>query len=309
MRKPDLAVLAAVIACSFASIFIRWSDAEPLAIAFYRLLFTSLMLLPFVFMGKTGEFKALAGKDIWLMAGIGLVLSFHFSMWITSLELTSVASSVILVTAHPILVGTISHFFLKDRLSRLNFFGIMIAITGVIILTAGDFTGGPLTGSATLGNILAFVAGICAGIYILAGRTMRRTLSLVTYALPVYLFCTIFLFIQCLATGTELFPMPAKDLILFLLMALIPGMLGHTLYNWSLKHVTATVVSVSLLGEPIGSSILAVLLLGEMPTRWVLIGGPVVLAGIVMASMRLSKRKRSRPLRKGFNTRPASALK
>jgi drug/metabolite transporter (DMT)-like permease len=229
------------------------------------------------------------------MLGIGLVLSFHFSMWITSLGLTSVASSVILVTAHPILVGTVSHFFMKDKLSRLNFIGIFVAISGVIVLTLGDFSGGPLTGSKTLGNILAFLGGICAGIYILGGRKMRRSVSIVTYAFLVYLFCTIFLFIQCLATSTKIFPLPANEYYLFLLMALVPGILGHTLYNWSLKYVTATVVSVSLLGEPIGSSILAMLLLNEVPSSYVLIGGPIVLAGILMASMRARKRKRRNP--------------
>ncbi len=296
MRKSDLAIVIAVIACSFSSIFIRWSDADPLAIAFYRLLFTTLLLLPFVLMKRGGELKALGGKNVSIMLGIGLVLSFHFSMWVTSLGLTTVASSVILVTAHPILVGTVSHFVLKDKLSKLNFAGIFVGVAGVIILTMGDFSGGPLTGSQTLGNILALLGGVCAGIYILGGRTMRRSVSVVTYAFLVYLFCTIFLLIQCLVTSTPLFPLPANEYYLFLLMALIPGILGHTLYNWSLKHVTATVVSVSLLGEPIGSSLLAVLLLGEMPGKWVLIGGPIVLTGILMASMR--KKKKRRPRRK-----------
>jgi len=298
MRKSDLAIVIAVIACSFSSIFIRWSDADPLAIAFYRLLFTTLLLLPFVLMRRGGELKNLGGKNVGIMLGIGLVLSFHFSMWVTSLGLTTVASSVILVTAHPILVGTISHFVLKDRLSRLNFIGIFVGVAGVIILVMGDFSGGSLTGSQTLGNILALLAGICAGIYILGGRRMRRSISVITYAFLVYLFCTIFLLIQCLATSTPLFPLPANEYYLFLLMALIPGILGHTLYNWSLKHVTATVVSVSLLGEPIGSSILAVLLLGEMPGKYVLIGGPIVLAGILMASMRKRKKRKRRLRRK-----------
>jgi drug/metabolite transporter (DMT)-like permease len=298
MRKSGLAIIIAVIAVSFASIFIRWSDAEPLAIAFYRLLFTTLLLLPFVLVKRGQEIRNLGGKNIGLMMGIGLVLSFHFSMWITSLGLTSVASSVILVTAHPILVGTVSHFFMKDKLSKLNFIGIFVAITGVIVLTLGDFTGGPLTGSKTLGNILAFLGGICAGIYILGGRKMRRSVSIVTYAFLVYLFCTIFLFIQCLATSTKIFPLPANEYYLFLLMALVPGILGHTLYNWSLKYVTATVVSVSLLGEPIGSSILAILLLNEVPSNYVLIGGPIVLAGILLASMRARKRKKKRRKRK-----------
>ncbi len=228
------------------------------------------------------------------MVAIGLVLSFHFSMWVTSLELTTVASSVILVTAHPILVGSISHFVLKDRLSRLNFIGIFVAIAGIFVLTWGDFTGGALTSDMALGDVLAFLAGLCAGIYLLGGRKMRASISVLTYAFLVYLFCTIFLLIQCLITSTTIFPMPANEYWLFLAMALIPGILGHTLYNWSLKHVTATIVSVSLLGEPIGASILALLILREMPGLFVLIGGPIVLAGILMASMRKRKRKRKK---------------
>ena len=118
MRKPELVIIIAVIACSFGSIFIRFSDAEPLAIAFYRLLFTTLLLLPFVILQGKNEIKGLGKKNIGIMVAIGLVLSFHFSMWVTSLELTTVASSVILVTSHPILVGTISHFILKITYSK-----------------------------------------------------------------------------------------------------------------------------------------------------------------------------------------------
>ena len=297
MKRPDVAIIIAVIACSFGSIFIRLSDAEPLAIAFYRLLFTTILLLPFVLMRSRDELKNLGGKNIGIMVAIGLVLSFHFSMWVTSLELTTVASSVILVTAHPILVGSISHFVLKDRLTRLNFIGIFVAIAGIFVLTWGDFTGGALTSDMALGDMLAFLAGLCAGIYLLGGRKMRASISLLTYAFLVYLFCTMFLLIQCLVTSTTIFPMPANEYWLFLAMALIPGILGHTLYNWSLKHVTATIVSVSLLGEPIGASILALLILGEMPGLFVLIGGPIVLAGILMASMRKRKRRRTQPKR------------
>ena len=298
MRKPELVIIIAVIACSFGSIFIRFSNAEPLAIAFYRLLFTTLMLLPFVLLWERDEFRMLDKKSVGILVAIGLVLSFHFSMWVTSLELTTVASSVILVTAHPILVGSISHFFLKDRLSRLNFIGIFIAIGGVIILTLGDFEVGTFSDNMLLGDILAFLAGLCAGIYLLGGRQMRKKISVATYAFIVYLFCTVFLLIQCLATSTPLFPMEAREYWLFIAMALIPGVLGHTLYNWSLKHVTATVVSVSLLGEPIGASILAFLLLSEIPNFFVFIGGPIVLAGILMASMRKKKRKRSKKRKK-----------
>lgn len=294
MRRADLAVVIAVIAVSFSSILIRWSDAEPLAIAFYRVAFTTLLLFPFVFLGQRSELTGLGRKKMGILLLIGLVLAAHFSLWITSLELTTVASSVILVTAHPLLVASISHFYMKDRLTGLNFVGIFVAIGGVIVLTYGDFEGGSLTGTNALGDILALVAGMCAGIYILGGRKMRKGIPVITYAFVVYLFCTIFLFIGCLVTSTQLLPFSDKEYILFFLMALGPGILGHTLYNWSLKHVTATVVSVSLLGEPIGSSLLAILLLNEPVSTSVLMGGPFVLAGIILTSINFKKKRKRR---------------
>ena len=201
---------------------------------------------------------------------------------------------MILVTAHPILVGTISHVFFKDRLSRLNFIGIFIAVGGVMVLTYGNLGDGSITDTKMMGDILALIAGICAGLYLLGGRKMRKDIPLLTYAFLVYLFCTIFLFVACLLTSTNLVAFSPKVLTLFILMALGPGLLGHTLYNWSLKHVTATIVSVSLLGEPIGSSILALLLLNESPGTFVLIGGPFVLLGILLVSIRHKKRKNRR---------------
>jgi drug/metabolite transporter (DMT)-like permease len=301
MRRPELAIVIAVVAVSFSSIFIRWGydeNLQPLAIAFYRLLFTTLLLLPFALMKQRTELRNIGGKRLAALIGIGLVLSFHFSLWVTSLELTTVASSVILVTAHPLFVGSISHFIMKDRLTKFNFAGIFVAIFGIVVLTYSDFEGiVSLSGTSALGDILAFSAGICAGVYILGGRKMRREMPLITYAFLVYLFCTLFLLFGCLLTSTPLAPLSNEALILLVLMALIPGILGHTLYNWSLKHVTATVVSVSLLGEPIGSSLLALLLLGEELTAYVLLGGSFVLAGILMTSMKVKKRRKRKKRR------------
>jgi drug/metabolite transporter (DMT)-like permease len=296
MRRPEVAVIIAVIAVSFSSIFIRWSDAEPLAIAFYRVGFTTLLLLPFVLLGQRSEIAGLGKKKFVILIAIGLVLAAHFSLWITSLGMTSVASSVILVTAHPLLVATVSYYAFKERLYWLNIVGIFIAIGGVVVLTFGDFSQqDSLPGNnVLLGDILALVGGICAGLYILGGRKMRKDLPLLTYAFIVYMFCTVFLLVACLATSTPLAPLAGREYLLFLIMALIPGILGHTLYNWSLKHVTATVVSVSLLGEPIGSSLLAFLLLDETPSVFVWLGGPLVLAGIVLTSINVQAWRRKK---------------
>ncbi|MCK4758098.1 MAG: DMT family transporter [Thermoplasmata archaeon] len=288
MKKSELAIMVAVVSVSFSAILIRWSSAPALAIAFWRLFFTTLFLLPFFILWKRDELKNLGWKRMGGTILIGAVLAMHFSLWVKSLEMTTVASSVILVTAHPILVAGMSYYLWKEPLSKANVAGIIIAIVGVIILSYGDLGAGNIWG-----NILAYIAGVCAGLYILAGRKMRRDISLLTYAFLVYMWCFVFLFILCLATSTLLYPYPASDFYLFILMAAVPGILGHTLYNWSLKHVRASVVSVSLLGEPIGSTLLAFVLLGEAPASvLVIIGGGFTLVGIVMAARKVRKRRK-----------------
>ncbi len=286
-RAAYAGVGVAVVAVSFSAILIRWSDADFLAIAAGRMVLSTLLLAPFALIMYRAELFSLERRDVAIMVGIGAVLATHFSLWIASLELTSVASSVVLVTAHPILVGLVGHFFMDERLSRLNAIGIALGLLGVIILTRGDADAG---GDTLLGDLLAFLGGVAAGVYILAGRRTRQRISLPVYAFLVYASCALFLLVAVVVTGTELFTLPADEWWLFLLMALGPSILGHTMYNWTLRYVPASVVSVSLLGEPVGSSILAALLLSEVPPEFTMIGGAVILVGIVMATWGVASR-------------------
>ncbi len=284
-------VCIAVVAVSFSAILIRWSEADFLAIAAGRMLISALILAPFALVMYRNELFGLSRKDALIMVGLGAVLATHFSLWIASLEYTSVASSVILVTAHPILVGVVAHFFMGERLSRLNAVGIAIGLLGVVILTRGDAS----EGSSTLyGDLLALLGGVAAGVYILAGRQTRKRISLVVYAFVVYAACATFLLIAVVVTGTELFTLPAEEWMLFLVMAIGPSILGHTMYNWTLRYVPASVVSMSLLGEPVGSTALAFLLLSETPPETAIVGGVVILVGIVMASWGMGARTAER---------------
>jgi drug/metabolite transporter (DMT)-like permease len=217
------------------------------------------------------------------MVGIGIILAAHFSLWITSLTLTSVSSSVILVTAHPILVGPLSHFFFKERLSTINIFGITISVFGVAVLVSGNYG---LSQSSLQGNILAMLGGIAAGLYILGGRKMRKTISVTSYAFTVYAIGTIVLFGICLAFQAPVINLSTHDYILIFLMALISGIFGHTLYNWTLGHIRASVMSVALLGEPIGSSLLAYAIpwIHQQPTWFTLLGGAIILLGIYLTA-------------------------
>ncbi len=276
----NYAILIAVVAVSFSAILIRWSDAHPFVIAAYRMGITSLILLPLVPAKYLSQIRKIKRNELLFMIAIGMILALHFGSWIASLEETSVASSVILVTSHPLLVAIVSHYIFREKLQTIGYIGIIIAFTGIIILTIGDYG---LGGSNLKGDVLALIGSIAAGIYILGGRKSRRSVSLIPYVFIVYSICTICLLAACVAVSAPLYPLPLSEYELFILMAIIPTILGHTFYNYALKYVKAQLISVSLLGEPIGSSILAYILLSEAAPRFTIIGGALILPGIYLA--------------------------
>ena len=292
VNKAYIALLTSVVSVSFAAIFIVSTDAPALSIAFYRLFFTFLLILPFVILHKKTrhELLNLPRPTLLIMTGIGLILAAHFALWITSLDLTSVASSVILVTAHPLLVGPVSHFFFKERLSAINAVGIVLSVMGVIILVYGNY--GFAVGLDTIeGNILAILGGVGAGLYILGGRKMRKTVSIGSYAFVVYAVGTIALFLICLIFNAPVINLSLRDYGIIFLMAVVAGIFGHTLYNWSLEHVRASLASVVLLGEPIGSSFLAFALpwIQQIPSYYTIIGGAIILFGIYLTARKATE--------------------
>ena len=283
-RGPYAAIAAAIVAVSTASILIRWSDSDAFTIAFYRLGFATLIILPFALLDRATPLRSLLRRDVLLMAGIGVVLAAHFALWITSLKTAgvTVASSVVLVTSHPVMVALVSHFLLKERVSRMTAAGIALGFAGVVGIAVADLG----VSTTTLGGDLAALGGgLMAGIYFLAGRRLRQRVSLPVYAFVVYGTAALAMFVLALGTG-RLAPVGdvRRELLLFGAMAIIPQIGGHTLYNWSLRFVTAPVVSVSLVGEPIGSSLLAWALLGEVPSNLVAIGALLALAGIFLTA-------------------------
>ncbi|HWR63288.1 MAG TPA: DMT family transporter [Candidatus Thermoplasmatota archaeon] len=288
MQKHALGLLVSIIAVSFASIFILSCQAPPLSIAFYRLFFTTLLLVPILIIRKKtrDELRTLPKTTVLIMIVIGLILAAHFALWVSSLKMTSVASSVILVTAHPILVAPVSFYFLKEKLSWVNALGIAISLSGVGVLVIGNY-GFTAFGLDTIeGNILALLGGIAAGLYILGGRALRKKVSTVTYAFVVYAVGTITLFLICLTLAAPLYNLAPSDYAIILLMAVVSGIFGHTLYNWSLGYIRASIMSVALLGEPIGSSLLAYAIpwIHQEPSLYTILGGGIILMGIYLTA-------------------------
>jgi len=303
VKRAPAAILVAVVCVSFASVFIRWSfdlGASALVIAVYRLGFATLLLAPLLLTAKGRQMKTLTARDYGLLAVVGFALAAHFATWILSLQLVDVATSVVLVTSHPLLVAILSHFLFRERVTRGMAVGIGLGFGGVGMIAVAQFGQGTNT---LLGSVLAFLGGIAAGVYLLAGRRLRQRMDLVPYATTVYAFCVLFLLPFALLTATPVIVMGnfAPLMGIFLLMAVVSQIGGHTLYNFALKHVNATVVSATLLGEPVGATLLAFLLLGEVPgcrgasaacpaTGLVLLGSALALAGIYLAAREAFRR-------------------
>ena len=296
-RAPYAALAVAVVCVSFSAIFILWSESPPLLIAAYRLTFASLILLPFALLEKPRSFRDLSRADLAKLAGVGLLLASHFALWITSLKSpgVSVASSVVLVTSHPILVAGFSHFVFRERVTTTMAVGIALGFSGVFAIAGGDVRQSPAVFAA---DFLSFLAGVAVAFYFLAGRRLRQRISLLSYVFPAYAVAAGLLWALVFASGTS--PVPTgsvgRELALFLAMALIPQIGGHTLYNWSLRYVPAPVVSLSLVGEPIGSSLLAWWLLGQTPSPYVALGAALIIAGIALTvSAGIDSARRAQP--------------
>ncbi|MBP1988068.1 drug/metabolite transporter (DMT)-like permease [Halolamina salifodinae] len=293
-RVPPMAALAvAVVAVSTSAILIRWSTAPSVVKAFYRVLFTTALLLPWAVGRYRGEFRRMALRDVGVAGLSGVALALHFVSWFESLNHTSVAASVTLVQTQPLFVAVGAWALLSERLTRRMLVGIFVALVGAAAMSLGDpllamlgiGTTDALAGTGMYGNALALVGAVTAAAYVLAGRSLRQRVSLVPYVVVVYLACAAVLLAIAVGQGAPLVDYPRREWLLFLGMALGPGIFGHTVINWALAHVESGVVSVSLLGEPVGSTVLAVVLLpGEIPTPTTVAGGAVVLLGIYLTA-------------------------
>ncbi len=284
--KPYITLLIGVIAVSFASIFIRLADASPIVIAAARLLFASAVLLPFAAVNSMVSIGKLTMRDLFLIILSSLFLALHFGLWITSLSYTTIASSVILVTSHPAFVAVISYFLWKERLNKLNILGIAAALAGVAVINYGDFA---LSSRAVLGDLMALAASFAMGAYLIIGRQMRKRIDSLGYLTLIYTGAGLMLLLVLLFTGERLSGYSATTYLMFLLLALVPQLIGHSALNLAVRTLPVTLVSVAILGEPIGATILGALILREMPKINEIAGGVLILLGIYLVMRKRSE--------------------
>ncbi|MFE3575604.1 DMT family transporter [Lysinibacillus sp. NPDC059133] len=276
---PYIPIFIGVISVSLSAIFVKLANAEAGVIAFYRMLFSVLIMAPLFFGKYTNEIKKLTIRDWGFSSVAGIFLAFHFILWFESLHYTSVASSTVLVTLQPLFAFVGTYFFFKENITLKTILAGAVAIVGSILISWGDFK---LSGTAFYGDMLALIACALVTAYFLFGQDVRKRLSLVTYTMLVYAVSTITLFIYVLIKGESFGPYPTMDWIWFILLAIVPNLFGHTLFNWSIKYVSTNVVSIAILFEPIGAAVLALLIFKEYLIATQIIGGLIVIVGILL---------------------------
>jgi drug/metabolite transporter (DMT)-like permease len=277
-----------ILAISSGSILIRLAQGEgapSLAIAFWRTMLAALIILPFTLLGKSDEVRALPGPS-WLLAMLaGLFLGLHFATWISSLALTSITSSTVLVDTVPIWVALASPIVLQESISRGVKQGIALAVVGTIIISLSALSGSSSGSNPLLGNALALLGGIAAAGYLLIGRRLRPHLSLLSYATIVYGMAGLTLLLFNLLSGTNLLGYAPQVFALFLAIAIFPQLIGHSSLNWALGFLPAAYVAIVAVSEPVGATILAIIVFREIPSLLVVGGSIIILAGVFLASL------------------------
>ncbi len=291
--SPGWVLGASLLGISFAGPLVRLSSADPVAIAAGRLAFALIAIVVMLAIsGEWRQWRTLARAD-WLLALVaGVILALHFWAWNASINLTTIAASTTLVTSlQPGFVALLSVFIVHESPSRRQMAGLALATLGAAIITGPDIlSAGPAAPNSAqnplLGNVLAIAAGAAAASYMTIGRRLRAKLGAWAYVGIVYGAAFVTLLMIGGATGVQLAPQPPRELLIFLGLAIGPMLIGHTGMNWALEHLPAYIVNLTVLGEPVGATLLGAIIPGihEIPRWTTFAGGAVVLVGVVVTA-------------------------
>ncbi|QHA94404.1 EamA family transporter [Bacillus sp. N1-1] len=280
--------MIAILFISTSAVIVKLASAQASVIAMYRLAIAILIMLPLVLRNYRDSFRQIKKSDWGFGSLAGISLAFHFILWFESLNYTSVASSVVLVTLQPLFAFIGTYLFFKEKLTLLAIAGGVTAVAGSIVISWGDFR---ISGMALWGDLLALTACAMVTGYLLFGQNIRKRLDLIPYTFIVYGIAALSLILYNVILRYPFFSYPTSDWGYFLLLAIFPTLLGHSLLNWAVKWVSVNVISMSILFEPIGASILAYFILGETLHTMQWIGGGIIITGLYLF-IRSYKRKR-----------------
>lgn len=283
---PFVVLAIGLLAISFGAVLARLAQGyglPSLAIAALRLGLAALIVTPLAGWQAGPALRAMDRRQLGLAGAAGFFLALHFATWISSLEYTSVASSTALVTTNPVWIGLAAFYFFGEKPRRLTLLGIAVSLAGSLLIFWSDSRQGG--GNPSLfGNLLALVGSWCFSAYLLIGRRLRSSLPLAAYIWVVYGVAALFLLAACAGSAVPLLGYGLPAYLAALGMALGPQLLGHSAYNWSLRHVSPTFVAVVTLGEPVGSAALAWVFFDEGFAGLQAAGFVLLLVGIYLAA-------------------------
>jgi drug/metabolite transporter (DMT)-like permease len=286
-----LVLTAGIVSVSTAAIFIRVAFAAvevqsvgfSLVLAASRLTLAALFLIPAWRNFRTVPFQHSA---LYYSAGAGVFLALHFATWITSLAYTSIAASATLVTTNPIWVALISWLWFQEKPNKLTIGGIGLTLMGGVLVAISGVEGSQIGSNPPLGNLLALVGSWTISLYFLLGReAQRRGLGISSHVALTYGVAAIVLLPLPLLFGASYVGYPAQVYLCIMLMAVFPQLIGHTSFNWAVRWISPTLVTLTILAEPIGASILGILVFQETPGWAVAIGAAVILLGVAIAAI------------------------
>ena len=287
--SASLVLFLALVGVSFAAPLVRLSHAHPLAIAIWRLGFALIFIAgALLATGSWRQWRRLDRTSVFIAVAAGGMLAVHFWTWNASVGLTTIAASVVLVNMQPALVALLSGAWLREPPNGKQWGGIAIAMLGALVVALPDLAAesGGTSGRALFGDALALAGAATAACYVVAGRRLRSTLDLWPYVGIVYGTCFVVLIAMAVSIHAHVLSQPPRELEIFAALAVGPMLFGHTGLNWALKYLPAYVVNLTLLGEPVGATVLAATLPGihELPSLATLIGGALILAGIYVTA-------------------------
>ena len=275
--KTRLIVLLGVVGVSFSSIFVKYATAPSPVLAFYRMGFTTLCLLPFVLTKYREELKNIKSKNLILCLVSGFFLACHFTCYFESIRYTSVSSSTVLVDIEVFFICIFSYILFREKCSKAGIIGILITFSGSVVLAMADRSGGS---QIILGDMLALAGACFMAIYTMIGSRQRKGLSTTVYTFLVYGMTTFTLLIFNLFSHTPVTGYGAMNYIWGFLLCIFCTLMGHSIFNWGLKYLPASLISNMKLGEPVFASILALILFGQVPGILQIIGGILIIIGI-----------------------------
>lgn len=275
---PIVPLVVGMIAISFAPILVRYSDADVSVQGLYRMLFTVLLMLPF---GRKslGAVKSVSAKDWLLLVLAGFFLALHFFLWMASLNYTSIASSTIILALEPVCVMIGAYFLFRDRIGKLSLAGMALAFVGTIFVSSGDMA---LSKEAFQGDLLSFFGMLAVVVNMLIAKQLMKRVPSFLYSLVVFATAAVCFAAYNVAADIPMTGYPPKEWLVFVLLAIVPTVFGHLIFNWLLQYLKPTTVSMTVLAEPVGSSILGMILFSEMVGGPQLAGGALVIAGLLV---------------------------